>query len=504
MARMTKGRAGVLVLALSGLGLVSACGGGGPPRPRLSTARACTPHPYTHLHTRPDLDGAPGACVMSTTPQAKEGGYIFLTPGGRSPTGPAIFDSAGHLVWFQPAPRGTDVHDLKVVEYRGQELLAWWEGRVTAGQGEGTYHLYDRHYHLVRTVTGGGGEPVDLHELVITPGGDALVDQYVPVKMDLTKEGGAPDTTVYDGVLQEIDLATGKVVFSWSSLDHVGLDESVVKPPTKPGQAYDYFHINSIALDRSDGDFVISARNTSSLYEIDPRTGAVVWRLCGTKAAACPQPRLRLEPASESFWFQHDPRPDHAGTLSFFDDGGGPPFHHDARGMVVRIDVKAGTARVVRTYGASLGVRVAFAGSMQPLASGGWLVGWGSVPRLTELSTSGKVILDMAFTGNSYRARRSSWEGSPSGPPAVAAQARPNGTTTVWASWNGATQVSRWRVLAGPDAHSLKAVGTFAWSDFETAMDVRTKDHTVAVEALGSHDRVLATSPAVAVAAAGH
>ncbi|NED60298.1 hypothetical protein G3I15_05085, partial [Streptomyces sp. SID10244] len=44
--------------------------------------------------------------------------------------------------------------------------------------------------------------------------------------------------------------------------------------------AYDPFHINSIALD-PDGDLVISMRDTSTVYDVDIRTGAIKWRLGG-------------------------------------------------------------------------------------------------------------------------------------------------------------------------------------------------------------------------------
>lgn len=65
-----------------------------------------------------------------------------------------------------------------------------------------------------------------------------------------------------------------------------------------------------------------------------------------------------------------------------------------------------------------------------------------------------------------------------------------------YASWNGATSVAAWRVLAGgtPDAVAPKA--TRATQGFETALTVDAQRY-VATQALGANGRVLAQSATV-------
>ena len=92
--------------------------------------------------------------------------------------------------------------------------------------------------------------------------------------MDLSSVGGPKEGTVLDGIVQEVDIETGEVLFEWHSLDHVGLDEYLEMT------RYDYFHINSIDVDH-DSNLLISSRNTSTVYKVDRRTGKILWRLGG-------------------------------------------------------------------------------------------------------------------------------------------------------------------------------------------------------------------------------
>jgi hypothetical protein len=116
----------------------------------------------------------------------------------------------------------------------------------------------------------------------------------------------------------------------------------------------------------------------------------------------------------------------------------------------------------------------AFLGSMQLLPNGNALVGWGSLPYFSEFDASGRQLLDVPFPGKdqSYRARfSSSWVGMPAARPSGAVR-RTGGKATVYASWNGATQVARWELLGGASATQLKPVSTKARSGFETSFSV--------------------------------
>ena len=128
------------------------------------------------------------------------------------------------------------------------------------------------------------------------------------------------------------------------------------------------------------------------------------------------------------------------------------------------------------------------------LSNGDALVDWGNIPQITEFSSTGNVNMDLMLSGFSYRGFRFVWDGQPTQPPAVASQRSGTGTT-VWASWNGSTDVAAWRILGGSDASHLSSVGgPFTKSGFETTMGLSGQYATLAVQALSSSGSVLATS----------
>jgi hypothetical protein len=138
-----------------------------------------------------------------------------------------------------------------------------------------------------------------------------------------------------------------------------------------------------------------------------------------------------------------------------------------------------------------------FLGSMQLLPGGNALVGWGSLSDLTEFDSRAHPLLDVPFPhkDQSYRVRFSStWVGTPTAPPSAVARTK-SGKTTVYASWNGATQVAKWEVLAGPAPTSLVAVATKPRSGFETSITVSASTNTVLeVIALDAQGHPLGTS----------
>ena len=104
----------------------------------------------------------------------------------------------------------------------------------------------------------------------------------------------------------------------------------------------------------------------------------------------------------------------------------------------------------------------------------------------------------------SYRAYRFPWVATPLTLPLVyGVRSAGATTTTVAASWDGATGIASWQVLAGPSPTSLSAVGApVPWAGLETQVAVPTVAAYVGVEALSATGQVLAQAAPVAVAAA--
>jgi hypothetical protein len=435
--------------------------------------------PFRHYHSRPDLKPPPVQILKSARNTAP--GYLFIAPKKDvEQAGPLILDNRGRVVWFRPLDTHA-VTDFRVQRYRGRPVLTWWHGHRDGGNGPGGYSIYDGSYSLVAHVEAGNGLVGDIHEFKITPRNTALmtISRHVRVKGRRVLEGG----------FQELDIRTGRVLFEWHSVGHVRLVESYYHLPRDPDGLYDYFHINSIEID-NDGNFLVSARNTHTVYKISRRTGAILWRLGGKRSD------FTLGRGARFAW-QHDARRLPDGNLTLFDNSAGPQVRKQSRGLVLHLDLKHMRAMVVRSYVHRPPLVSVDQGNMQRLPNGDFLVGWGHQPRFTEFGPKGAIRFDGRFGRgrvDSYRAYRFRWTGHPVPPPAVAVA-----RGTLYVSWNGATQVRTWRLFTGPEKDRLRPVLVVPKTGFETAIPLRAATTWAAAQALDSRDRPLGRSPAVRV-----
>jgi hypothetical protein len=392
-------------------------------------------------------------------------------------------------VWFS---NDRYAADFKVQSYKGRPVLTWWEGKKYLRHGVGEYVILDRSYREITRVRAGNGYQGDLHEFSITAHDTALLTAYNPRGGDLSSVGGPKDGIVTEGIAQEVDIETGEVLFEWHSLDHVGLDESYFpKVPKDPEKPYDYFHINSIDVDY-DSNLLISVRNTSAIYKVDRKSGEVMWRLGGKKSD------FEMGPGTRTA-YQHDARRQPDGSITIFDNGAAPQVHEQSRGIVLKLDEDKMTATLVREYTHPKKVLSGGQGNMQMLPNDNVFIGWGSEPFFSEFSSDGELLFNARFRPvESYRAFRFPWSGQPSDDPAVAAESGPDDEVTVYASWNGATEVATWQVLAGPGPGQLRPVGSAVpRGGFETAIALHTTEPYVGVQAKNGSGSVLGTSRAV-------
>jgi Arylsulfotransferase (ASST) len=435
-----------------------------------------------HFHSRPDL--LPASVTINKQSSSEYGGDIFVTPQyGPAQNGPMILDPSGRMIWFQPVPANELATDFRVQQLNGQPVLTWWQGYTNNGSGRGEGFIYNSQYQQIATVQAANGlQGMDLHEFLVTPQGDAYIVGVSPVHYPGM---GRP---LMDAVVQEIDIKTGLVLFEWHALDHVPITESFFKKGA-PGYVFDPYHLNSVSLD-SDGNLIISMRNTWAIYKVDHQTGAVIWTLGSN------QNNFKMGSGTQVA-FQHDVLVQPGGTFTAFDDGGGPPTVHQARAVELSVNETTKTVSLAQQFEHSPGLKTNFEGNTQLLPNGDLFVGWGQQPYFTEFNSAGKEVFDARFTSNtsSYRAYKLGWSGQPTSPPSMTLAPNNDGTTELWASWNGATAVSSWRVLAGTSASTLTTLQTGNRSGFETAIAAPSGVADFEVQALDSNGNVLATSP---------
>ncbi len=521
------------------------------PRLELLEARNCpsngTVAPLSNSADVWNFVTAPDLHPMKVSVQLQDPGtapgLVFVGPYALSSadmvgqTGPLIMDQSGNPIWFLPVS-STDkeqVTDFQVQSLFGHPVLTWWQGTIAGTVPSrlpdgmalpgARYVIYNDHYQPIMTIRPRDGFTADIHEFLITPQGDALFIGIKVVHADLTRYGGLRDGSYVDPEVQEIDLRTGRLIFTWNMAQHVPLSDSLVPPPTTAGEVWDAYHMNAVDVMPNGSQLLVSSRSTWTVYDISACTGRILWEIGGKQnqftfptaqlqdASLNTGPSITLPgyPAGSFFQYQHDVRyilgPNNTVIgISLFDDGGedsgqysGP--YGPARGMFISLDPSSLTASIQSPlYYHSPTLYSESQGDLQTLANGDEFIGWGSESYYSEYAPNGTQLYDVLMPGSdiSYRAFSETWVGLPLTRPAAAVRVV-DGAPVVYASWNGSTETVAWRLLAGSNPCDLKPVLTTARMGFETALTTTSDGPFYEVQALDAQGHVLQTSSVVRV-----
>ncbi|POR37738.1 Uncharacterized protein TPAR_02080 [Tolypocladium paradoxum] len=418
---------------------------------------------------RPNLVRQDAACARNLK--------TFLTPRGyaepASRAQATILDDDGRLVWTS-GWEDKQIYNLMVQTYRGQNYLTFWAGNdAVGGHGAGAYYMLDETYSLRRKFEAANGLEGDLHDFRITKQGTALMTVYDVRDHDLSALGKATGP-IWDCLIQEVDMATGALVFEWRASEHLDVAHTHrdIGGEGEPGAAaFDWFHLNSIDKDPR-GNYLVSSRYLHSVTYIHGRSGEVLWVLGGKGNMF----RDLSGGNATNFAFQHDARWDNDyAEITLFDnsDVGQLSERSNPRGMRIRVDQEAMTATLLAEYKNPRRIPAESQGSMQTLPGGNVVVGFGFTGAYTEFSRAGTPLCDTHYgpeTGfgsgdvQSYRVLKFAWRGFPATDPDLAVARDDARVWRAYASWNGATEVTRW-VLQGADDEEPGARG---WSVVET------------------------------------
>ena len=364
--------------------------------------------------------GSPATATASTqappvtvlTQGADNGnGDIFLAAqsSGQYVSGPEIVSITGTVLWFHPLPAGTFATDFRTQTYLGKPVLTWFQG---GGNGSGEDVIYNDRYQQIATVKPANGYMPDFHEFLITPWNTALILADTIGTANLTSLGLSAHQQVIDGVVQEIDIKTGKLLFQWDSADHVPYSDSYGPLPQR-GRPWDWFHINAVHLD-TDGNLLISSRFTWTIYKVNLRTGAMMWQLGGKhstftiKAA----PGQKLDNAGEIFAFQHDPEALGGNVYTVFDDeSDGRAEFSSSRAVTISLNLAAHTATLIKSVNQPEGLTAAATGNAQTTRNSDLFVSWGGLSYFSEFSPTGKLLFNAKLPDGvgTYRAYRLPW-----------------------------------------------------------------------------------------------
>ncbi|KAM5429918.1 hypothetical protein McanMca71_001260 [Microsporum canis] len=452
--------------------------------------------------------------VESSKTGETELGYIFLTPWNGHRSGhPSIYQDDGQLVW--QGPEGT-IYGFRPQKLHGNPMLVYWEGQFTGtGYGHGAINLRNSSYDLVHKITLSGEyfntgldqeveSHIDYHEgIVENDKGSILVAAVNITQADLQSVGGPKDGWVVDGLIYDIDIATNKVLFRWSAVEHI--DQIPFKLSQRPlagtgtseKNPWDFFRTSSTV--RYGDDYLISWDYGCSILHV-ARNGTVSWNLnginggdfkLGLNSNFCFQYGFRLNEQSEEKLSVSM----HNNDNSEFSNGRNP-----STGLVLDIDLqKKEVIGKRRLWNRENPVVSRDLGSFQSLPNGHALVHHGQIPLIEEYNQDDKLVMQIRYGHDlvdaSYRVHRVAWTGMPSAKPSVKACRKTDKDIVVFVSWNGATDVKSWKLSEYSDDRKVNEIKNEPWGGFETMIQAQTTSKKVLVSAVGGPGNGVQSDP---------
>lgn len=431
--------------------------------------------------SNPAVTSVPVLNFMKPFTTCDDGSYIFIAPRGDAVNAtPMILDPSGSPVWAATKSYG-EIYNVQVQHYRGQPYITFWGGDdAVLGHGIGQYYMLDQQYKVVRVIKAANGLGGDLHEFTITSDDTALFTIYQKSVVDVSsKTSWQTSGWIWDSMFQEIDIETGQAIFEWRASTHVPLTDSFtnVNAATED-DPWDVYHINSVEKDDL-GNYLISVRFLRSILYIDGRSGQVLWQLGGINNS--------FEDLSNgkatAFLGQHHAHW-HEGRryITFFDNRADwyNTAEERSKGTKIEVDLDKMTARLAQTYHEPIYKILSNSqGSYQTLPNGNVLLGYGNTGVVAEFSAEGDLLCDAyfqpasSFSSNdvqSYRNLKFNWTAWPDTQPDLVLQ-----QSTLYASWNGATEAETW-LLLGSDEHD---------EQYEEGIYARSANRTILIDKSG-------------------
>ena len=337
-----------------------------------------------------------GMFFMSYRPDPKDENRNWAT----------VFDQDGTPVWWMPTQTNT----------LGGQILRDGTVQYPRGFGDG-FGKDPRAANEVRTLDGRlirlvrvKGAPTDGHEYTLLPNGNVLIVSYKPrYPVDLSSVGGEKVSGTLDGYIQE-QTPSGKVVWSWSSADHIPLSDTAPRwwkrllgNPHENLEGHDQidiFHLNTVEPYGKD-QYVISSRHTDAVFGISRKTGDVLWKFGGVKTPES----LKIEGDDPNADYpiagNHDARM--TGNILSVHDNATNIEGRRPRMVRYRIDLENRTATYVGQGTDPKVTKSHCCGGVRPFGTG-WLVAWGNNPYVSAFNSKDALAFRMKVPIPVYRA----------------------------------------------------------------------------------------------------
>ncbi|MBI4548238.1 MAG: aryl-sulfate sulfotransferase [Ignavibacteriae bacterium] len=298
-----------------------------------------------------------------------------------------IVNKSGTIVWYK--------------EFSGSvfDFQKHFDGSYTSWSSAGPnspFQKLDILGNVIELYYASNGLQTGLHEFRVV-GSDYALFGVEYRTMDLSMLGGLSNAQVR-GLVVEYHRS-GQATFFWNTFDHFSVTDAAPDIPLTTASVNPW-HGNAIDMD-SEGNLIVSFRNSDEIAKIDSRTGSIIWRLGGENNEFS-----FLNDPLNGFSHQHGVRRLFNGNILMFDNGN---LHipQESRAVEFRIDEATKTAEMVWEYRADPPLFANLQGSVQRLSNGNTLICFGTAQRIVEVDAIGTKLWELAIEEpgrNCYRA----------------------------------------------------------------------------------------------------
>jgi arylsulfate sulfotransferase len=239
-------------------------------------------------------------------------------------------------------------------------------------------------------------DAVDVHEFILLGDHHYIYETYYseqPTNIPAALKP-APGVKVAACIIQEVN--NGAVVFQWDASQVAELYSSSQQNNnfSDPTITHDYLHLNSICVDSTDNNLIVSFRNCDEIIKLNRQSGEIMWRLGGSNSDFVQTP-------AQLFLRQHYARIIEGGkTLIFIDNG--DSVRPNSRILEFQLDQ---TAKTITNFTAFQvpDKFIEFAGSVQKIDDY-YFIGGGEGNYVLKINyQTNQVLLRLALLYPSYR-----------------------------------------------------------------------------------------------------
>lgn len=332
-------------------------------------------------------------------------------------------DTSGNVIYYRSfealkSKKETLNFNFKPVKYTDGTIRFTYgigvdnDSRVTNGYNIGICVVMDENYKEIKYINlqayGWHSDGyLDDHDFILLSDNHWICESYTKRNVNNIPDDVASingNGKVIAGIIQEVN--NGKVVMEFDTTNYPFFYEtSQERNNFISGTYQEYVHINSLCIDPSDGNLIVSMRNQYSIYKINRKTESIMWVLGGNRD------QFNLN-SYQKFIAQHAAYFAKDGSLMIYNNN----TNNDQSNIInISLDEKNKKVKFFKSYTVS-NFYGDYCGNAFDIGSGNLLIDWGSCykkifPIFNEVSVKTGEILN-TLTSNishSYRTYKTSY-----------------------------------------------------------------------------------------------